>query len=213
VDHACHQCGAAVEDGRPFCPHCRAPQVRVIVAAPPATVTLAADPQTTDDPLDRLTYHSSAATGLFRIALQAGLLGIIANIIPFGIGNVLTGILAGLLYHRAAGQTLPTATAARLGAAAGAVASAIYWLLATATMIFSHSEDQIRDMVIAAVTRRADASSSDLQSILQMLHTPEGFATILVFGVIFVVILSVVFAAIGCVIGAVLFRERNRTTF
>jgi hypothetical protein len=213
VDHPCQQCGVAVEDGRPFCPHCRAPQVRVIVAAPPAPVTLSSESEPAADPLDRVSYHSPAATGLFRIALQAGLLGIIANIIPFGIGNVLTGILAGLLYHRAAGQTLPTSTAARLGAAAGAIASAIYWLLATVTMIFSHSENQIRDMVIAAVSRRADASSPEFQSLVQMLRTPEGFATVLVAGVIFVVILSVFFAVIGCVIGAVLFRERNRPTF
>ena len=97
--------------------------IQAAVAEPPQPTGLPPDLQGAADPLDRLTYHPTAATGLFRIALQAGLLGVIANIIPLGLGMVLTGILAALLYHRAAGQTLSSAKAARLGAMSGASVS------------------------------------------------------------------------------------------
>src|SRR4030081_3738718 len=32
VEHPCQKCGTTVEDGRPFCPQCRAPQIHVQVA-------------------------------------------------------------------------------------------------------------------------------------------------------------------------------------
>src|SRR6266496_123360 len=116
VDHPCDQCGIQVEDGRPFCPQCHAPQVRVEIAPQgglPAESTASFDTRVAADPLHRLAFRASPGSGLFRVALQAGLLGVIANIIPLGLGMVLTGILAALLYHRAAGQTLPSPKAGR----------------------------------------------------------------------------------------------------
>lgn len=213
MDHPCQQCGAAVEDGRPFCPHCRAPQVRVVVAAPPTPVALQADPQGATDPLDRVEYHPPAATGLFRVALQAGMLGVIANIIPLGIGMVLTGILAALLYHRAAGQTLSSPKAARLGAMSGAIAFAVSSILTVLAIVFLHAKDQFHDVLMKAIDQRAATYGPDLQPTIQWLHTPEGFAMVLAFSMIFALFFSMLFSAIGCVIGAVLFRERNRPTF
>ena len=213
MDHPCHQCGASVEEGRPFCPHCRAPQVRVLVAEPPEPVIVGADPTTTTDPLDGLTYRPAATTGLFRVALQAGLLGVIANIIPLGLGMVLTGILAALLYHRAAGHTLSSAKAARLGAMAGAIAFAVSSVLTVLAIVFFHAQDQFHDMLLKAIDQRAALSGPEVQATLQWMHTPEGFATILAFSMIFALAFSVLFSAVGCVIGAVLFRERNRPSF
>ena len=185
----------------------------MIVAAPPAPVTLLSESQDTADPLDRVAYHSPAATGLFRIALQAGLLGVIANIIPLGLGMVLTGILAALLYHRAAGQTLSSIKAARLGAMSGAIAFAVSSIITVLAITLFHTQDEFRDMLMKAIDQRAAAHGPDLQPMLQWLHTPEGFATMLGVSMIVALILSVLFSAIGCVIGAVLFRERNRPTF
>lgn len=183
-----------------------------MVAAPPEPANLPLE-QTASDPLDRLTYHSPAATGLFRIALQAGLLGVIANIIPLGLGMVLTGILAALLYHRAAGQTLSSVKAARLGAMAGAIAFAVSSILSVLAIVLFHAQDQFRDMLMKAIDQRAASYGPDLQPMIQWLHTPDGFAIVLALSMIFALFFSVLFSAIGCVIGAVLFRERNRPTF
>jgi len=56
-------------------------------------------------------------------------------------------------------------------------------------------------------------SGPDAQSALQWLHSPEGFAMTLVIFVLLAFLLSMLFSAMGCLIGAVLFRERNRPTF
>src|SRR5579863_6810651 len=43
MERACYKCRQVVEEGMPFCPHCAAPQIRVVVSEPlplsPATVT------------------------------------------------------------------------------------------------------------------------------------------------------------------------------
>lgn len=164
-------------------------------------------------PLDHVAYRPHATSGLFRIALQAGLLGVIANIIPLGLGMVLTGILAALLYHRAAAQTLATAQAARLGVMSGAIAFAASSLFTGLGIILFHKQEQFRQLMMNILDQRAAAAGPDAQAALQWLHTPEGFAMMLAVSMIFALLLSMLFSAIGCVVGAVLFRERNRPTF
>ena len=34
MEQPCYKCGQTVEEGIPFCPHCSAPQIRVVVAEP-----------------------------------------------------------------------------------------------------------------------------------------------------------------------------------
>lgn len=182
-----------------------------IVASPdPASIAPCPEPQTGPDPLERLAYSPSAGSGIFRVALQAGLLGVIANIIPLGLGMVLTGILAALLYHRGCGQTLPAAKAGRLGAMAGAIAFAVSSLLTVLAIVLFHAQDQFRDFLMKAIDQRAASSAPEAQVVVQWMHSPEGFATLLGFSMVLALALSVLFAAIGCVVGAVLFRERNR---
>jgi hypothetical protein len=200
-----------VEDGRPFCPHCQAPQVRVQLA-PEILAARAADASSSR--MSQIPFPHRMSSGLFRIALQAGLLGVIANFIPLGLGMVLTGILAALLYHRAAGQTLASGRAVRLGAMSGAIAFAASTLITVLLVVLFHAQDQFREFVFKTVEQRAaNPQDPDVQAALQWMHTPQGFAAALVFGLVGVLFLSVLFSAIGCVIGAVLFRERNRPTF
>ncbi|MGA3127452.1 MAG: hypothetical protein ABSD13_12110 [Candidatus Korobacteraceae bacterium] len=64
MDHACEQCGALVEDGRPFCPNCRAPQIKVPVRPPTAPVTEPLPPGTPEDlqpPAEPMTGVDDAA--------------------------------------------------------------------------------------------------------------------------------------------------------
>jgi hypothetical protein len=41
MEQPCYKCGQMVEEGRMFCPNCRAPQIRVLVAEPVAAASLA----------------------------------------------------------------------------------------------------------------------------------------------------------------------------
>ena len=76
-----------VEDGRPFCPHCRAPQVRVLIAPQPAEVD-SATPDIQSYPEGVFpapaTHKGEMDRGIAtRAAIQAGLLGLLISIIPF----------------------------------------------------------------------------------------------------------------------------------
>lgn len=212
VDHPCEQCGTDVEDGRPFCPKCRAPQVRVAVAELPA-IPVVAPPDLSIEP-DQLRHPSlatSADPAFFRTALQAGLLGVMANLIPFGLGMVLTGILAALLYHRAQAGTLRSAKAARLGAVAGAIAFATTALLTVLAIVLLNTKQQFQDLMMKALEQSvANQSDPEVQTFLQWIHTARGFEIVFALGMVGAVLLSMLLSAVGGVIGSALFRDRNR---
>ena len=122
VEHPCQKCGTTVEDGRPFCPQCRAPQIHVQVAIPDAEVAAglnpAADEFSPEIPVEtRLassqTRQASSGSTMdrgiaVRAALKAGVLGVFIGMIPF-LGMVLTGALAVFFYRRENRVSPPTA--------------------------------------------------------------------------------------------------------
>jgi hypothetical protein len=134
-----------------------------------------------------------------------------ANLIPFGLGMVLTGILAALLYHRSNAGTLRSGKAARLGAMAGAIAFAATALLTVLAIILLNSQQKFYDLMMQAIEQGvANQSDQEVQAFLQWLHTSQGFGTILAFGMLFALLLSILFAAVGGVIGSTLFRDRRQ---
>lgn len=69
-----------------------------------------------------------------------------ANLIPFGLGMVLTGILAALLYHRTDSGVLRAGRAARLGAVAGAISFAATALLTVLAVVLLNAQQQFHDI-------------------------------------------------------------------
>jgi len=138
-------------------------------------------------------------------------LGVMANLIPFGLGMVLTGILAALLYHRTNAGTLRGGKAARLGAMAGAIAFAATALATVLTIVLLDLQQKFHDRMMQAIEQGvANQSEPEVQAFLQWLHTPQGFGAILAFGMVGALLLSMLFSAVGGVIGATLFRDRNK---
>jgi len=178
---------------------------------PPVAVASGSDLGIVPDHLNPARLRASADPAFFRTALQAGLLGVMANLIPFGLGMVLTGILAALLYHRSHVGTLRGGKAARLGAMAGAIAFAATALLTVLAVVLLNSQQKFHDLMMQAIEQGvANQSGPEVQSFLQWLHTPQGFGTILAFGMLGALLLSMLFSAVGGVIGSTLFRDRSR---
>src|SRR5271163_5184776 len=53
MEHPCYKCGQSVEEGVPFCLHCSAPQIRVVMAEPvtvPAADALSSEQTSSDLP-------------------------------------------------------------------------------------------------------------------------------------------------------------------
>src|SRR5208282_5526066 len=109
VEHPCQQCGTTVEDGRPFCPQCRAPQIHVQIAVPDAGVTAGLNPAPDEVSPENAPGAEFSRMGAkpgsmdrgiaVRAALKAGVLGVFIGMIPF-LGIVLTGALAVYFYRR-----------------------------------------------------------------------------------------------------------------
>jgi hypothetical protein len=219
VEHPCQQCGTTVEDGRPFCPQCRAPQIHVQVAAPDAEIAGGLNPA-----LDELSQEIPVETRLassqtrqvssgstmdrriaVRAALQAGVLGVFIGMIPF-LGIVLTGALAVFFYRRENGFALPAALGSRLGGAAGVVVFAINALLITIRIFVFHAQQEYTDYILKIAQRfGANAADPDIQAGIHNLFTPTGLAITLFFGMIFTVVL----ASVGGALASLFSRPRN----
>src|SRR3954470_23145103 len=141
MPHACHRCGANVDDGIPFCRQCGAPQIKVVAAEPslPEEI-LEADPE----PLERLSYQApappraidwrNALPAVFFVAVPAGLLSSSPLSILFFLWTFAAGVMSVSTYRKRTQSAVSAGMAARLGLLAGTVAFAIFLLVFLAAM-------------------------------------------------------------------------------
>lgn len=207
-------------DGRPFCPQCRAPQVRVaapdLEGAPSSDLTRldSTQPDLGPDHPSPETPHAGllASPGAFdrriavRAAIQAGVLGLLISVIPF-IGIVLTGSLAVYLYRRAGGLTLTASGGSRLGGAAGAVSFAISSVFMTVRIIFFHALQEYQDVMLKVASALGlNSTDPEVQDMIHRLSTPSGLAMTLLFSLV----IGVALAAIGGALASALLQPRAR---
>src|SRR5439155_25679515 len=178
----CSQCGAEVEQGVPFCPACRAPQIRVGRSeAEPAVFpeTLPARPEvpaaiTTKPEFDRRRARRSALVsgGLLVMVM------LLPPLAPFAIlWMLLAGALSATLYQRRAGRAT-AGEGARLGITTGFFAFAIVTVLSGASAALALailSPAEIRAALQAQLTR-ALANNPDpaVRQALEQMLTPHG---------------------------------------
>jgi len=210
VEHPCQQCGSAVEDGRPFCPQCRAPQIHVPGAFSDGEIAAGLDSGLGKSPSGHLAnlqpdHPRPSATAIdsriaTRAALKAGVLGIFIGAIPF-IGIALTGALAVFFYNRKSGLSLPAVLGARLGGAAGFVVWATGAFFALATIML-HAQQQCIDSVTAAFQKfGANTADPAFQASIHSVFTPSGQATAF--------LIAIVSASIGGALASVFMRPSN----
>jgi hypothetical protein len=211
-----------VEDGRPFCPQCRAPQISVRLAIPDEIAVEAARDDFSDvsrggnfghpdSTAGRTATGSSSAEGqesgsaldsgiAVRAALKAGLLGVIIGIIPF-LGILLTGALAVFFYRRKKRSDVPAALGARLGGGAGFVVFAVNALFTIPIIVF-HAQQQCVDSVVQVAQKYGiDTAAPQFQASIRSIFTASGLVTFLIF--------AVALASFGGVLAATLFRSGN----
>jgi preprotein translocase subunit SecY len=191
VEHPCQQCGAEVEDGRPFCPQCRAPQIHVQVAGPDVTaagVNLGGGDFSREysqgysnrPPIAAGAMDSRAAV---RAALKAGALGLILAIIPL-LGTVLTGALAVFFYRRKTGSAVPAAIGARLGGAAGLVIFAINAFFVIPVIVLHAQQECVDSIVLVAQKYGINTNTPQFQASIHDIFTPTGLAGFFIFAVL-----------------------------
>jgi MFS family permease len=221
MNHSCHRCGRTLEEGRPFCPDCGAPQIRVILPEPSPEPALAGDgavlqghgeaahvlPSDSANPLGGGFSRDLKPCGLAAaIAIALGLVGL--N--PF-VAALAAGWLAVTFSRR---RTLPASltpgTGARLGAITGLLIFGISTILETLGVVLLHKGAEVRSQLLDKVQQVAQRyPGPEVQPLVDFVKTPEGFAFMMVGSVIFGLVAFIVLAAGGGAAGA-WFMSRNQ---
>jgi len=221
MEQPCYKCGQAVEEGIPFCPHCSAPQIRVIVqeAAPIAAGAVGLPPSADGAVVLPLGPGSPALPLRGGHVLKAcALAAIVACVLVMFRLNLLVALIgAGFLsvvFHR---QRLPgNPPNAVSGAGIGALGGLLFVLFSGALMAlasaFPDARAKFREQVLESAQKWAASRPVDpqVQSAIEQLKTPEGFVmTMIVAGIIFLLLCPLI-ASLGGALAGVLFGRRRK---
>jgi hypothetical protein len=226
MDHPCYKCGLSVEDGKPFCTQCGAPQIRVAMPEPaplaaggvssPDLPIFSTGSQTVPGALSASGFFpgivwSMAIRSCLIAALIAALVMALGLMVPLlaGLG---AGFLAVNLYHRQnPGWIVNTRSGAKLGAVSGVLFFGISALFETLAVTLFHTGGQIRQKMLEALQQAASRSSDpQVQAAFETLKTPEGIALMLVFGIAVLFVVSIAAGSIaGALTGAFLGRRKR----
>jgi hypothetical protein len=222
MEQPCHKCGKAVEEGIAFCPHCTAPQIRVVLAEPLPVALPPADSSAA-------TQGSSAlATSQADIALplrgghilKPCALAALASAVLLLLGlNVFVamlgaGFLAVVLYRqRLADGTMSAGAGARVGALSGMLFFAFTVLFLGLTSLIPEFRAKFQQQFIEGAEKWAASRPSDpqIQAALEQLKTPQGLVMALIFGAVLLFVLSVLLGTLGGALAGNILGRRNKT--
>jgi uncharacterized protein DUF4199 len=222
MDHPCYKCGHIVEDGKPFCAECGAPQIRVAVPEPapagPGSVLPVHQPIFTRDALQ--VPGALAASALspeivwpraLRVCAVAALISIVVTslrLVPPLLAAPGAGTLAVILYRRRnQGWRVTAGSGARVGAVTGLLASAVFAFFSAIFVAVLQSGGQVRQEMIEALQQVASRSSDpQVQATLDLLVKPENLSK-LILGIVLFIFFSIAAGSLaGALTGALLGR-------
>jgi hypothetical protein len=216
MEQPCYKCGQLVEEGRPFCAHCAAPQIRVVIAEPvtaavTASLAEAAGPSQKSDVLP-----ASQTVPVLALPLQwsqalkpCALAALVASVLmslglhPF-VAMFSVGFLAALLYRQRQPEVeLKAWMGARLGALSGLLWFAASAILETAIVLALHKGPEIRKAMIDIVDQAASRTNDpQVLEVLNRLKAPDGLE--------FLMIVAIVLAAMGGAVAGMILGRRNK---
>jgi hypothetical protein len=228
MEHPCYRCQASIEEGITFCPHCGAPQIRVVSPdenlpaapplpppvpreVPPAGYSVGPGPGWTQGGAPYAPQRSAVQWDLaWKGALLTGVGAAILTAIPFvSIGCCLwmlgAGMLAVAMYRKQAPGTLITAgMGMKIGALAGMFGFMVNAVLTVMSFALFRSNNDFRRAMQEQMQRQmANNPDPKAQAIVQhfidWMSSPQGAAT---FVVLILLVLGVVFIAITAAGGA-----------
>jgi hypothetical protein len=222
MDHSCHKCGHNVEDGKPFCSQCGAPQIRVMLpeAAPeltPAEVGATPGPNPGVTPFFPPVPAAALPTGWSQTTrscvLAAGIAVALAfvGLSPF-VGAIGAGFMAVAFFRRRSlGTVVRTGAGARLGALSGLLFFSASTIIETLAVVFLHKGAEIRTQMMEKVQQAAARyPGPEVQPFLDFVKSPRGFAFMMVASLIFGCLAFVVLGSLGGSVGALFFGRNDR---
>lgn len=218
MDQPCYKCGHEVEEGRVFCPHCSAPQIRVVVAeavaAMPATSAAQAQlPSSETVPVIAVPMRWDQAAQPCAIAALIAALGIVFQLIVPVIAAIGAGFLAVALYRRRNPEiSIHTRTGARIGAICGFFCFGMTVILGALRVAILHEGGKIRTTLLDLMQQQAGRySDPQSQAMFEFFKSPTGFLLLLVFMFIFGLITLILLGMLGGALGGAGLSRRDRS--
>jgi len=223
MEQPCYKCGQAVEEGIPFCPHCSAPQIRVVITEPAPLAAAAADPATSSHsdilpaapsvPALALPVRWSHAVAPCALAALVSLLLMFLGLNVL-VALVSAGFLAVIFYRqRQRGIAIRAGSGARLGALSGLFYFGVLSLLGTLAASLPDVRTKIRGQIIENAQKWAASRPGDpqVQAALDQLKTPQGLIMILIIAAVVLFVLSLALGALGGALGGSFFGRHDKS--
>jgi len=223
MEQACYKCGQSVEEGRPFCPHCMAPQIRVLVEEPvmaaahlsePASVALATDSLPASETVPVLAVPMGWSEALKPCALAAVVASVLMGLglYPW-VAMVSVGFLAVIFYRQGHPATgIRAATGARLGALSGLLWFAMSSLLEAFAVLVLHKGPEVQKALSEAL-EQFSKRTSDPQTLamFERFKTPQGHEFLMLLILVMGFFTAIILAAIGGALCGAVLGQRNKS--
>lgn len=219
MEQSCYKCGQMVEEGRPFCPHCAAPLIRVIMPEPVAALPGAPGVNASSDLPSSQTVPVLALPMRWSQALKPSLLAAVITMVMMMLGlypfvAILVGGFLAVVFYRQGKQNvaITTSSGARLGALAGFLCFCLVAIVSAVGAAVPEVRAKMHDQIMENFQKVAAARPPDpqLQQLLDAMKTPEGFLMMLIFFGLALLVVSLILGALGGAVGGRVFRLRDR---
>ena len=224
MEQSCYKCRQAVEEGTAFCPHCSAPQIRVVIAEPappPLAFSPAAAarhdsavlPASQTVPLLALPMQWSQAFRPCALAAFIASVTMVTKLIAWPIAVIGAGFLAVAFYRgNNPGVIVHAGAGARIGALCGLLCSAMTAVLAALRVAVLHEGPEIRRLMLDAIQQNsARYSDPQFQPTLDLMRSPTGLILMMAFLLVFGFITFLLLGTLGGGLGATLLGRRDRS--
>lgn len=222
MERPCYKCGQAVEEGVAFCPHCSAPQIRVVIAepvtAPPVSAAAVsangsmALPESQILPGTPLPVRWSASVKPCALAAVVATMLMALGLNPF-VAMASVGVLAVVFYRP---RQLGTARGAGLGARLGALSGLLWFgmsaILQGLFVAVLHKGPEIRDEVLKKVQQTApNTNDPQVQAMFDYFKTPGGLTVMIALALLFAFVAALALGTLGGALAGTFLSRRNKS--
>lgn len=223
MENPCYKCGQTVEEGVPFCPHCSAPQIRVVIAeaAPPPLAFAAATNSPDSAPLPASQTIPVLAVPVqwsqaFRPCALAAVVASVAMVLKLMVPIVAVvgaGFFAVAFYRRnCPAAMLGAGFGARIGALCGLFCSGMTAALAALRVVVLHETDEIRHTMLDSLQQAAVRySDPQMQPTLEFLRSPGGLLFMMAFFLILGFLAFLLLGTLGGALGGAILGRRDKS--
>jgi hypothetical protein len=222
MEQSCYKCRQAVEEGTAFCPHCSAPQIRVVIAEPAAPLAYAAAGAESQDstalpasqivPVLALPMQWSQALRPCALAALVASLLMSLGLNPF-VAMFSVGFLAVVFYRQSQrGIMIKTSSGAALGALGGLLWFAMSSIFEALVVIFLHKGPDLRNELLAKIQQAASQTSDpQVVAVFERFKSQGGLEFLMLMGLVFAFLASIVLGSLGGALGGVILGRRDRS--